>query len=207
MPKWQRSPRWLQCQCEVYPRTPSIVTSPASVVVLGKFPPFSPMREAPSMFCERRGLTKFLFHIQEDVRLCLQKALRMTLGGCEQIHQSGLSAQPKVLSRGWPSLEFHQWDMEHKCECVFEDKGLICREYHEESVCAAVSDMWLPSAQRRRLCRHGIFIWFTFILKGLSPMTMPFVRHVVTLRTSLPLHPLYLAFYPLGVKAGECVTW
>lgn len=65
---------------------------------------------------------------------CLGKALRMTLWECEQIHQSGLSLRPKVLSRGWPSLEFHHWDMEHNCECVLKDKGLICQKSDEVSV-------------------------------------------------------------------------
>lgn len=60
-------------------------------------------------------------------RPCLQKALRMTLWECEQIHQSGLSLRPKVLSRGWPSLQFHHWDMEHNCECVLKDKRLYAR--------------------------------------------------------------------------------
>lgn len=63
------------------------------------------------------------------------EALRMTRWECEQIHHSGLSLWPNKLSKGWPSLEFHHWDMEHNRECVQEDKGLICQEGDKVSVC------------------------------------------------------------------------
>lgn len=85
---------------------------------------------------------------------CLQKALRITLRECEQIHQSGLSLRPKVLSRGWPSFEFHHWDMEHNCECVLKDKGLICQEGDEVSACASASHMWLRITQRYPQFHH-----------------------------------------------------
>lgn len=35
----------------------------------------------------------------------------------------------------------------------------------------------------------GMFVGFTFILKGLSQLTEPFICHVVTLRAPSPLHP------------------
>lgn len=96
---------------------------------------------------------------------CLGKALRMTLWECEQIHQRGLSLRPKVLSRGWPSLEFHHWDMEHDCECVLKDKGVICQKSDEVSVCESVPDVWLHTMERRQFT-HKIFIWFTFSWRG-----------------------------------------
>lgn len=51
-------------------------------------------------------------------------------------------------------MEFHHWDMEHNCECVLKDKGLICQEGDEVSMCASASHMRLRTTQHSFATEH-----------------------------------------------------
>lgn len=142
---------------------------------------------------------------------CLQKALRMTLWECEQIHQSGLSLRPKVLSSGWPSLEFHHWDMEHNCECVLKDKGTdMPGEWWSECVCKCTSHvvtLWhsmIHSFATEHLYELHLVEGFVTNDSLLSP-TFPACT-VLTLRTPPPLHPPFLSTPKAGDMNAD-LTW